>query len=63
VFLKELVRHITGEEVYKFSKVWIANIARRQIWLASSISRVSSSAEPSIGLLLVLVSSSSAQTQ
>ena len=48
VFEKE-VKQTADEKVYKFSKVWMADIARRQIWLASSISWVSSSVEPSTG--------------
>ena len=47
---RELVKSVVDEEVYKFNKAWIADIARRRIWLASFISRVSSSAEPSTGL-------------
>ena len=49
VFWKGLIRHTTDEKIYKFSKVWIADIALRRIWLASSISLVSSSVEPPTG--------------
>jgi len=29
MFSKELIKHVADEEVYKFSRVWIADIARR----------------------------------
>lgn len=40
-----------------FSKPWIVDMARTRIWLASSISRISSSAEPSTGFSFFFICS------
>jgi hypothetical protein len=55
VFLEGPVKLIADEKIYRFSNAWIADIARKRIWLASSISQVSSSAKPSTSFSFLFI--------